>query len=141
MPESRREKMKEVVKTATEEVDEELKKSDEEILFPEAKVGDFVVKPWTLGQLLKINPHIEKVFAKLEEKRIKLTLENVNDFIVDLYFAALPEVVEIMAISLDVDQEKLHSLQLKEVVQLIYTIFIQNQENLKNVLSLLQMPK
>ncbi|MFO7701666.1 MAG: hypothetical protein R6V37_01590, partial [Psychroflexus maritimus] len=50
----------------TENKKEERKKTDEEVLFPEMKVKvkgvEYVVKPWSFGELLEVNPTLEKIF-------------------------------------------------------------------------------
>jgi len=134
------EKIREAVRETAEEIEKEKNKkpSDEEILLAETTVGEFTVRPWTLGKMLKINPCIERVFQKLEEKRIKLSTSNIEDSIVDLYFAAFPELVKIVSVSLEKDEDELLDLQLSDIIKLVFVIYKQNEESLKNVLSLLQ---
>lgn len=119
----------------------ETKKSDEEILLPEVEVSGFVVKPWTLGKLKRINPFLEHIFIKLEKKGVKLTLDNLSEHLKDIYFAAVEPLVSILAISLDRKEEELEDLSIEQTVKLVYLVYKQNEESIKNVSSLLQMPQ
>ena len=85
----------------TNEKKEAKKKTDEQILFPETTViadgVSYVIKPWTLGEILEINPILENIFNALESKGTKIDLENLNmNMIKDIYFAAMPQVVELI---------------------------------------------
>jgi hypothetical protein len=113
-------------------------KTDVEILFPEIEVDGYKIKPWTLGKLIKINPHLERIFTKLEEKGIKLSIDTIDTYLRDIYFAAVPEIVSILAISLEKSIEDLEDLAIPTAIKLIYAIYKQNEESVKNVLVLLQ---
>jgi hypothetical protein len=115
------------------------KKTEDEILFPELEVDGFTIRPWTLGKLRKINPHIENVFTHLKEREIKLTTDNIDNHLMDLYFAAIPEIMTILAISLDVEESTLEDTPIPQAIRLIYLVYKQNEESIKNVLSLLQL--
>jgi hypothetical protein len=115
------------------------KKSEEEILMPEMEFKGFKIKPWTLGKLKQINPHLEKIIEKLDKKGIKLTLDNVQDNVASLYFAAVDSVVAILALSLNTAEKNLEELTISDTISLIYLIYRQNEESVKNVSSLLQM--
>jgi len=115
------------------------KKTEDEILFPEVELDGFIIKPWTLGKLRKINPHIENIFTTLKNKDIVLTLQNVENHLMDLYFAAVPQIMIILAISLEVSEEDLEEIPIPQAIRLIYLVFKQNEESIKNVLNLLQL--
>lgn len=128
-----------VEQTQDSAVESKSEKNDHEILMPEIEVAGFVAKPWTLGKLKKINPYLENVFIRLAAKGIKLTLDNVTEHVLDLYFSAVEPLISILAVSLDVDEEKIESLSIDDTVKLIYMVYKQNEESIKNVSSLLQM--
>lgn len=128
-------------KTIIKEAIKEVKKTDEEILFAETTLGTVTVKPWTLGKLLKINPHLERLFQKLESKNVKITLDGVEGAIYEIYFAAFPELVEIMSISLEKTLDDLQEINLSDIVKIIYLIYKQNEDSLKNGLSLLRQKR
>jgi len=114
-------------------------KSDEEILFPDIEIDGFTIRPWTLGKLRQVNPCMERVLEKLEKKGVKLTLDNLEDNLLDLYFAAVDEIITILSISLDVEEKKLESVPIPQAIRLIFLIYKQNEDSIKNVSSLLQM--
>lgn len=122
-----------------EDEDEFRGKSEEEILFPELEVDGFTIRPWTLGKLRKVNPCIERILAKLEGKGIKLTLNNVEENLWDLYIAAVDEIITILSISLDVEEKKLEDIPIPQAIRLIFLVYKQNEDSIKNVSSLLQM--
>ena len=122
-----------------EDVDDLQGKSEEEILFPEIEIDGFTIRPWTLGKLRKVNPCLERVMEKLEKKGVKLSLDNVETNLLDLYFAAVDEILTILSISLDVEEEKLENIPIPQAIRLIFLVYKQNEDSIKNVSSLLQM--
>ena len=142
-----KEKIEETIQKVEQEIEEEKKEmeqekpaqTDEQIAFEEATVAGHKVKPWTIGKLLEINPCLENILKKLEDKGINITLDNVGEFIGQLYFAAFSDAIKIAAISVDVKEEELHDLDIAELIKLIFVIYKQNEDSIKNVLSLLQM--
>jgi hypothetical protein len=117
------------------------KKSDEEIIFSDFEIDGFVIRPWTLGKLKRINPHLEAIFGALEQKNIKVSLDNLEMHISDLYFAAIPQIISILAISLDKDEDELEEIPIPQAIKLIFCVYKQNEEAIKNVLNLLQVTK
>jgi len=133
----------EVIEKKVEEQDEEEDefkgKSEEEILFPEIEIDGFKIRPWTLGKLKRVNPCLERILGKLENKGIKLTLDNIENNLWDLYIAAIDEIITILSISLDVEEEKLEDIPIPQAIRLIFLVYKQNEDSIKNVSSLLQM--
>jgi hypothetical protein len=115
-----------------------VKKSEEQILFPEFMVEGYEIKPWTLGKLRKINPHLESIFSTLKERNIQLTLDNIDRHITDLYFAAVPVVISILAISLNKDENELEDIEIPQAIRLLYAVYKQNEESIKNAFDLLR---
>jgi len=113
------------------------KVADEIILFPEANVEGIVVKPWTFGVLLDVNPFLEAIFERIEAKGIKF-----DGFMLgfaeikELYFAAAPQLLKILAFTIGKSEDEIRNLDLKVVLRLVYVIWQQNQANLKNALGL-----
>ena len=136
---------KEIKETTTEDTPEvpetptPEEKPEEAILFPELSLGEYTVKPWTLGKLKKINPHLESIFDALDKKNIQLSLDNVGEYLRELYFAALPSVISILSISLNVEEDDLEDVEVSDAIRLIFAVFKQNEESIKNVSSLLQL--
>lgn len=113
------------------------KVSEEFILFPEANVEGIILKPWTFGVLLDVNPFIEAIFLTLEAKGIVLDRLSIGfKEIQAIYFAAAPQLLRVIVLSTGKDEEYLRNLDLKIIIKLVYVIWNQNSENLKNALSL-----
>lgn len=118
------------------------KKVDEAVLFPEITIEGFTFKPWTFGKLLDVNPSLEAIFERLESKGVRLesALIGFNE-IKEIYFAAAPQLLKIVALTLDKEEEEIKGLPLTTVLKLIFAIWQQNSDNLKNVLSLFVRPE
>jgi len=114
-------------------------KTEDSILFPDLDIDGFNVKPWTLGKLRRINPHLEGIFKSLEDKNIKITLDNFGEHLKDVYFAAVPEIISILALSLEKSEDDLEDVTIPQAIKLIYAVFKQNEESIKNVSNLLQL--
>ena len=110
------------------------KKEDEEILFPEVKVKDYVIKPWSFGILFDISEMLEGILDKLDEKNIKLdSMFSDEGFIsytniLRLFTIASKDVLEIIAITLDVDKEELKGLDMSDGIKIATVIYKQNSE-------------
>ena len=113
-------------------------KRDEEILFPEAKVGDITVKPWSFGMLFDISGSLEKVLDKIEDKKVDLTPE--GGFIPYTTFARLftiagPEVLKIISLTIDMPENEVKDLDMDTGVKIAMIIYQQNRETIKNALT------
>lgn len=116
-----------------------VKKSEEQVLFPEAKVGKIKIKPWSFGILFEISELLEQVIDKVEEKNIVLD-EGFISYItmVKLFTLASSQVLTIMSITLDIPEEEISALSMDDGIQIAMIIAKQNWEIVsKNVLNLL----
>jgi len=110
------------------------KKSEEEVLFPEVKVKDYVIKPWSFGILFDISEMLEGILDKLDEKDIKLeNMFSEDGFIsytnvLRLFTIASKDVLEIIAITLGVDKEELKDLDMADGIKIATVIYKQNSE-------------
>jgi hypothetical protein len=117
------------------------KVADEIILFPEANVEGIIVRPWTFGVLLDVNPFLEAIFEKIEAKGIKFDGFMLGfTEIKELYFAAAPQLLKVLSFTTGKSEDDIRNLDLKVVLRLIYVIWQQNQANLKNVFGLFSQP-
>jgi len=112
--------------------------SDEEILFPEAKVGDIVIKPWSFGILFDISTMLEQVLDKMDEK--KIIVDPVAGFIsyldmLKIFSLANQEVLKIIAITVNIDMEEIRKLGMEDGIKIAMVIYKQNSKILKNVVS------
>lgn len=114
------------------------KKNEETVLFPEAKVGDIVIKPWSFGILFQISDLLEQVITSVEEKGIE-----VDEFIsyvtmIKIFTIASKQVLKIMSITLDMEEKDIEALSMEDGVRIALIIAKQNWTIIsKNVLSLL----
>lgn len=129
----------------TENKKEERKKTDEEVLFPEMKVKvkgvEYVVKPWSFGELLEVNPTLEKIFNSLDEKGTKIDIGNMDiNTIKNIYFASAPQMPYIISKSTTITEEEVMKLSLQDALSFIMTIFSANLESINSFLSLFFAP-
>lgn len=114
------------------------KKSDEEILFPDTKVGKYIIKPWSFGMLFEISPMLDVVLGDMDKKNININFE--DDFIsyttlARIFALASIHVLSIISITLDVDEEEIRELSMEDGIKLAMIIYKQNYTTIKNVLS------
>jgi hypothetical protein len=119
------------------------KKEDVSVLFPEAKVGDIIIKPWGFGMLFDISGSLEKVLDKVEEKGINLAPE--SGFIPYTTFARLftiagSEVLKIIALTIDMSEEEVKKLDMDTGIKIVMIIYQQNKEVIKKSLAPLLSP-
>jgi len=113
-------------------------KAEEQILFPEIKVGNMIVKPWTFGILFEISELLEIVLDKMNDKGI---LENINPGMISyidiarIFSIASSELLKIISITVDKPEEDLRKLTMEDGIKLTLAIYRQNTTVLKNVLS------
>jgi len=114
------------------------KKSDEEILFPEAKIADITVKPWSFGMLFKLGPLVEKVLKKMEEQDINIDTDIIKySTIAKLFTIASEPVLEIICLTTGKDRKTIEGLGIGDGVKIAFLIYSQNKEQIvKNLTSL-----
>lgn len=126
-----------------EEVKEEVK-SDEQILFPEAKVKimvdgkeeELVLRPWTFGVLVDINSPLSDIFEAMEKRGVKLDEQEIGFIMIkNIYFSVVPQVLTLLKVMLKKDDEYVRNLDVNSVMKLLYVVWEQNKDNLKNVLT------
>lgn len=111
------------------------KPADELVLFPEVKIDgtDIVLKPWSFGILLDVNPYLEAAFSRLEEKKVHFTLPDLDLLqLKEIYFAATPQLLKIICLSTGKSEEDIRDLSLEQVIKIVYIMWNQNSDSLKN---------
>lgn len=124
--------------------EKEVKKTEEEILFPDVEVAGIIVKPWTFGKLFQISNDLDELINILDEKNILLSLENdlvSMSLIMKVFTIATGPLMNLITKSADVDEEKINSLTMEDGIKLVYTIFYQNWETIKNAMTPLLISK
>ena len=114
------------------------KKTPEEILFPEAKIGDIVIKPWSFGKLLDVSIALEKVLDKAEKKKINL-IDTDSLFepamVARLFTLASKELLEVIALTINKKPTEVKDLDMEQGIAILLVIVKQNWTIIKNVLS------
>ena len=116
----------------------EIKKSEQEVLYPDVMVSGFKVRPWSFDQffdmlpiflqgadILKTNGISFSDFEKLEEKRD--TKE-----ILSLLSVFRPIIPEIVSKTIGTEIETVKKMEFDRVISIALVILIQNAERIKN---------
>lgn len=120
---------------------------EERILFPEVKIGNLIIKPWTFGILFEIADLLGQVIDKAENKGIIKDLESSGGLlkystIAKLFSVANKEVLIILSKTLNVEEEVIKKLSMEEGIKVVMTVYNQNKatitNSLKNALSVPQ---
>lgn len=124
----------------TDKKEEKTEKTEEEILFPNVKVGDYEIKPWSFGMLFELSPMLDEIFAKAKDRDLMVDLE--TGFIsyttmARLFSIASDQILKIIEITLDIDTEEVKSLDMTDGIKIAIAIYKQNSDVLKNAFSLL----
>jgi len=124
--------------------EEKIDKSDESILFPDVKIGEINVKPWSFGMLFEISPYLEQVIDKAEASGLVKKLEESGGFLsytimARVFTIASPHILEILSITTGKDKEYIKALDMESGMKLAVTVYNQNKgtitNSLKNVFS------
>ena len=124
--------------------EENNEKTEEQVLFPEIIIGKYTVKPWSFGMLFIISTLLDSVLERAESKNIINDIEKSDGMLTPIIIAKLfsvcgPEVQAVMAETLNVDKEEINNLDMDTGIKLVFTIFQQNKDIIKNALSPLLM--
>ena len=120
----------------TEEVKTELEKS----IFPEANVGDIIIKPWKFGILFQISGFIGEILDTMESKNISIEGDPITGLIsystiARIFAVAATSILKIMAITLKKPEEEIEEFDMDEGLEIAYTIYKQNFEQIKKILN------
>ena len=111
-------------------------KNETEILFPEAKVGDITIVPWSFGTLFDISDLLDEVITKIEEKGIAIETEFISYItMAKIFTLASSQVLKIMSITLSKPQKDIKALPMEDGIKIAAIIARQNWTVLKNAFS------
>jgi len=113
-------------------------KTPEEILFPEAKVGDLIIKPWSFGKLFDVSLSLEKILDKVEKKKIDLSDTDAffePAIMARLFTLASKELLDVIALTLNKKVAEVKELSMEEGIAITLIIVKQNWTTIKNVLN------
>ena len=118
--------------------------TEESILFPEVKVGDIVVKPWSFGMLFSISEDLEQVLNRMEETDLISKLEKSGGLIsytllARIFTIASNHVLKIIAVTINKTEDEVRALSMEDGMKIAMIIYNQNKQtimsSLKNVFS------
>ena len=116
------------------------KKTEDEILLPDVKIGKFVVRPWSFGKLFDISELLQSVLDKIEEKGLDKMFSGEQSIIsyttiARLFTICSNELLKVIAMTLEVDEKEIKALPISDGVKIALTIYKQNSETIKNVVT------
>lgn len=113
-----------------------------ETLLPDVAVAGRSVRPWSLGQIAKVGPHISAVLGVAQRlgfdfaPMVKGGMDAVNEMtLARVILESGDAIVEILAISLKEPRERVEELQPAESILLLKAVFAANRDHLKNSLA------
>ena len=119
---------------------EEIKTEVEKSIFPEAIIGDIVIKPWKFGVLFQISGFLEEILDKMESKNISIEGDPITGLIsyttiARIFATASTSILKIMAITLKKPEDEIEEFDMDEGLEVAYTIYKQNFEQIKKILN------
>jgi hypothetical protein len=112
------------------------KQTEEQILFPEKTIGGIVVRPWSFGQLFDVSEPLERVLDKVEDSGLADKLIDPDSGEINLSYVGLarlftvagPELLNVISKTLDVGEDELRKLSIKDGVSILLLMYHQNKE-------------
>lgn len=105
-----------------------------DVIFDEEKVGDYIIKSWTLKQLRLLWPLLAAIAAEI--KAMGATADNLDTFLLDhgieIIGQIVPQAAPFLSISLNISEEEADNLDFAQATLLITKVIAKNIEHLKN---------
>lgn len=117
---------------------EKNKKTEELILFPDAKVADITIKPWSFGMLFEISGLLDRVIEKMDDKGIFIDFEKPvlpYTTIARIFTLASEETLEIICKTVDKPAEDIKVLSMDDGIKMAVIVARQNWETIKNAVA------
>ena len=112
---------------------------DEQVLFPEVKVGDITLVPWNFGMLFEISNMLDEVLDKVNQKKLNIELFSGSmisyETIARLFTIASSPMLQIIAKTINKEIEEVKALSMEDGIKIAYIIIKQNWTSIKNVLT------
>lgn len=112
-------------------------------LFTEVEVCGFAVRPWTLAQMARLSPALMSAIKTAEDAGVdwETALDGMDvPTLTRIVLAAMPHMPDILAVSLNVERDKVDALDVGKVIRIAQAIWTANEETVKNSFSLGQTP-
>lgn len=124
-------------------------KTEMETLFPEKEIYGYSLKPWTLGKIARLSPHLgalkenvkeknidfDKIFSSVKSKKGQKAEDNQNamlEGLFDLAISVFPYIVPIISITTGMNLQEAEDLSIDKAVNFMVLIVEQNLSFLKN---------
>ncbi|GAB5387085.1 MAG: hypothetical protein Alpg2KO_00530 [Alphaproteobacteria bacterium] len=115
---------------------------DLQTLYPARKVGELTINPWTLSQLIKVGPYLEKLLDRAKELGIELTEQALKDDAADkagellrLVLKSLKDTREVILITVGEENEAVvDGLTTGPLVEVLVAIFHANKDDISDFL-------
>lgn len=117
--------------------EENVARSDEAILFPEVKVGDVTIKPWSFGVLFDIAPSLEEVLDKAEKADLMNKIEGgflSYTTMARLFTIASSPLLKIMSMTLHMKEEAVRALNMEDGIKIVMVVYNQNKSTISNAI-------
>jgi hypothetical protein len=108
----------------------------DKVLFEDREIAGYTVRPWTLGQLVKLAPVFERVAVNFAARGLSLSAIGtaLETSPMNVLTPLLPEIATVLSITLGKPIEEMEGLRADTVISVILVIVKQNVEYLKNSL-------
>lgn len=106
----------------------------DEILFTSQEVAGCTIRPWTLGQIVKLFPAFEYLANEFKARGIapKDILSTIQTEPFKVLAPCISQITFVLAISTNKTTAEMEALQMDDVLKLLIVIVQQNIEYLKN---------
>lgn len=104
-------------------------------MFNEIELHGYKITGWSIGQLSRLAPYFEVIATRLKLQNFNLDSIDKQETgnIQKIIFAVLPEIVNILAITLREKKEVIEDWNLEKTTEIIFAIVKVNLEYLKNL--------
>jgi hypothetical protein len=108
------------------------KKDEVQTLVDEVEVDGFKVRPWGICDLARLSPTLERVVKGLKDRKVTMAMLKDKKQLDEVIFAVLPELPDLLAISLKLPISEIEKLPNEKALKLALVIVKLNVEYLKN---------
>jgi hypothetical protein len=118
------------------------RKPEAEVLFPETAVGGYVVRPWSMGKVIELDPEFRELIQRAKDSG--LTFERFSGIVsgdgtpdletfYEIFSVFAPVMPRLTSKTLGISVEEATELGAVEAVEIALTILVQNVGVIKNL--------
>jgi len=123
-----------------------VKKSEIDDIFAESQVGNYVVKPWTVAQFIKLSPILKYIANELQKQGIDISQADLQKISLDMVLSASdiikyltmgmdivgPMIPHFIAVSVRIELEEAENIEWGPALALTAKIVLFNWDHIKN---------